>query len=185
MPIKNKHFQNDYYSSSEWSAACICLFKCSAISTCGKASASPTPSHCARYTPHKLCKSSMVNVQFFVPLLELWVGLCSQTSPTSVHGSGLQPLARAPQSWLGFLCRTEGLSSCNGEQSDLDLRLFLQSLCSPSQPSLTFGIMMKIRLLYCHINFKHMAVSTTETLLKMHKRQETIDCFWSWGTIDF
>lgn len=81
MPIKNKHFQNDYYSSSEWSAACICLFKCSAISTCGKASASPTPSHCARYTPHKLCKSSMVNVQFLFLCWSCGLGCALRPAP--------------------------------------------------------------------------------------------------------
>lgn len=151
----------------------------SALSTCGKSRANTTPSHCAHYTPHKLWKSSVGNVQFFVLLLELWVGLCSQTSPTSVHGSVLQPLARTPHSWQGFLCMLEGLSSCNGEQSDLDLWFCLRPWGIPSQPSFTFGIVMKIRFFYCHINFGHMALSTAEILCKMHKRQETIDCFWS------
>lgn len=157
----------------------------SALSTCGKSRVSTTPSHCAHYTPHKLCKSSVGNVQFFVLLLELWVGLCSQISPISVHGSVVQPLVRAPHNWQELLCRLEGLSSCSGEQSDLDLRLFLQPWGIPSQPSFTFSIVMKIRLFYCHINFRHMALSTTEILCKKHKRKETMDCFWSWGTIDF
>lgn len=150
----------------------------SALSTCGKSSASPTPSHCAHYTPQRRVKAAWELYSFLFFCWSCGLGCALRPAPLQCMVLSCNPLQGLLTAGKGFSEGWKVYPPVMGN-SDVDLKQFLQPWGSPSQPSFAFGIVMKIRLFNCHINFRHMDLSTTETLCKMHKRQETIDCFWS------